>query len=39
MHSAYETAGVQDICSLTDAMTVYYGLTLETSADGCLNLR
>lgn len=34
MHSSYETAGVRDALYLEDAMTVYYGSTLEVSADG-----
>ena len=34
MHSAYETAGVQDVCALADAMAAYYGMALESTADG-----
>lgn len=33
MHSCYETAGVRDVISLTRAMAVYYGMTLECSGN------
>ena len=38
MHSSYETAGVQDVKYLTDAMTSYYGCTLASKADGSYEL-
>ena len=34
MHSCYETAGVQDIKYLADAMTAYYGTLLQRNGDG-----
>lgn len=34
MHSCYETAGVQDVRYLVDAMTACYGAELEISPDG-----
>lgn len=34
MHSCYETAGVKDTISLIDAMTVFYGSTLQATAGG-----
>ncbi len=38
MHSCYETAGVQDVSYLVDAMAAYYGSTLECR-DGCYILK
>ena len=38
MHSAYETAGVQDAIDLENAMAAYYGSTLVTDGENyCLN--
>ena len=35
MHSSFETAGVKDVAYLLDAMTAYYGMSIEGSgADG-----
>lgn len=34
MHSCYETAAVSDAVDLENAMTAYYGTTLEVSGDG-----
>ena len=34
MHSAYETAGVEDVLYLEDAMTAYYGTTLTATENG-----
>ncbi len=33
MHSCYETAGVQDVLYMEDAMTAYFGTTLERNGD------
>lgn len=38
MHSAYETAGVQDTLWLADAMESFYGCSLEGDFNGKLNL-
>ncbi len=35
MHSAYETAGVQDALHLMDAMKAYYGSGFASPEDGC----
>ena len=35
MHSCFETAGVKDALYLADVMEVYYGTSLEVTADGC----
>ena len=34
MHSSYETAAVADVTALEDAMTAYYGSTLEATENG-----
>ena len=34
MHSSYETAAVADVTALEDAMTAYYGSTLEATETG-----
>ncbi len=34
MHSSYETAAVSDALALVDAMTAYYGVTLQRTATG-----
>ncbi len=34
MHSSYETAGVQDVLSFMDAMTCFYGCSLQSDRDG-----
>ena len=34
MHSCYETAGVEDVLHLENAMAAYYGTTLARTADG-----
>ena len=34
MHSSYETAAVADVAALEDAMTAYYGSTLEATENG-----
>ena len=34
MHSSYETAGVQDVEYLTNAMKEYYGFSLKCATDG-----
>ena len=39
MHSCYETAAVADAIYLEEAMTAYYGSTLEHSADGVFELK
>jgi len=39
MHSCYETAGVADAGYLMDAMTAYYGTTLEQTEDGTIALK
>ena len=39
MHSGYETAGVQDSLYLEDAMTAYYGLSLEALPGGSYTLK
>ena len=39
MHSCYETAGVQDVLYLLEAMTAYYSCALEVQADGIYNIR
>lgn len=36
MHSSYETAAVADVAALEDAMTAYYGSTLEATENGFL---
>ena len=38
MHSCYETAALADAASLQQAMTCYYGLCLEPTADGGYDL-
>ena len=38
MHSAVETAGVQDAMYLLDAMTAFYGCTLEADSNGSYSL-
>ena len=39
MHSCYETAGVKDAQYLVKAMTAYYGLCLDTPAEGSFALQ
>ena len=39
MHSAYETAGVEDAKNLVKAMTAYYGSTLSVPEDGNYQLK
>lgn len=39
MHSCYETAGVQDVLYLMDAMTAYYSCALVSPADGVYDIR
>ena len=39
MHSSYETAGVKDVLSFTEAMAAYYGTTLIHSADGSYTVK
>ena len=34
MHSSYETAAIADVAALEDAMTAYYGSTLEATENG-----
>ena len=34
MHSCYETAGIQDVLRFVDAMTCYYGCSLQSDRDG-----
>ncbi len=34
MHSCYETVGVADVDSMTQALTAYYGMSLETDGNG-----
>ena len=34
MHSAYETAGVEDVSHLIKAMTAYYSKTLSATEQG-----
>ncbi len=34
MHSCYETAGVRDVFSMVEAMTCFYGCSLESDRDG-----
>lgn len=38
MHSAWETCAVSDVTALVDAMTAYYGCSLECSLDGSYKL-
>ena len=38
MHSAWETAGAEDTASLVQALTVFYGKTLQTEGDGVYRL-
>ena len=39
MHSCYETASVADAAALMDAMTVFYGCSLEMDGDGSFRIQ
>lgn len=39
MHSCYETAGVKDVLTFTDAMTAYYSTSLTLTDDGSYNIK
>ena len=39
MHSCYETAGVQDVTYLKNAMTAFYGTTLQVTETGAFSVK